>query len=189
MPNWSSNALILTPLNDNGNKAIADYIEEIKSTTRESFGGLFSKRFPRPASVENGDGRGACNWSHENWGTKWDIWVGGWSPIEFVDESEEHLHLTFDTAWAPPTEYVRRLSEQLPDVRFELAYSEQGMAFAGVQVIVNGNIESVTDVEVTWDKTWDDCYEEGGDDKDASEPEPSGEWAAHMEKYRIDRGG
>ena len=33
MPNWSSNALILTPLNDQGIKDIADYIKEVKSTT------------------------------------------------------------------------------------------------------------------------------------------------------------
>ena len=184
MPNWSSNALILTPLNDQGIKDIADYIKEVKSTTQNVYGGLFSKRFPRPkVVVGKRDGGAACSWSSGNWGTKWDVSVEGWNPIEFVDESDTHLHLTFDTAWAPPTVYVLRLSEQLPNVRFEMAYSEQGMAFAGTVVIQNGQVQSETEVEVTWDKDLDDVEDE--DD----EPQPSGEWAALMEKYSIGRGG
>lgn len=184
MPNWSSNALILTPLNDQGIKDIADYIQEVKSTTQNEYGGLFSKRFPRPKEVVGQrDGGAACSWSSGNWGTKWDVSVEGWNPIEFVDESDTHLHLTFNTAWAPPTVYVLRLSEQLPNVRFEMAYSEQGMAFAGTVVIQNGQVQSETEVEVTWDKDWDDVEDE--DD----EPQPSGEWAALMEKYSIGRGG
>ena len=89
----------------------------------------------------------------------------------------------FDTAWAPPSVYVLRLSEQLPNVRFEMAYSEQGMAFAGTVVIQNGQVQSETEVAVTWDKDWDDVEDE------ADEPQPSGEWAALMEKYSIGRGG
>ena len=184
MPNWSSNALILTPLNDQGIKDIADYIQEVKSTTQNEYDGLFSKRFPRPKSIaEQEDGWAACSWSSDNWGTKWDTSVEGWNPIQFIDESDTHLHLVFDTAWAPPTEYVRRLSEQLPNVRFEMAYSEQGMAFAGTVVIQNGQVQSETEVEVTWDKDWDDVEDE--DD----EPQPAGERAALMEKYSIGCGG
>lgn len=186
MPNWSSNALTLTPLNDQGIKDIADYIQEVKSTTQNEYDGLFSKRFPRPKAIaEQEDGWAACSWSDVNWGTKWDVSVEGWNPIQFIDESDTHLHLVFDTAWAPPTVYVLRLSEQLPNVRFEMAYSEQGMAFAGTVVIQNGQVQSETEVEVTWDKDWGDYDHEG----DESEPQPSGEWAALMEKYSIGRGG
>ena len=187
MPNWSSNALILTPLNDQGIKDIADYIEEVKSTTQDEFNGLFSKRFPRPESVV-GDGGAACNWSCKNWGTKWDTSIEGWDAIEIIDESDTHFHMVFDTAWAPPMKYVERLSEQLPNVRFEIAYSEQGMAFAGTAVIQNGQTLSESEVAVTWDTEYDDdeCEHEGDNYVD---PAPSGEWAALMEKYSIGMGG
>ncbi len=36
---------------------------------------------------------------------------------------------------------------------------------------------------MTWDKDWDDVEDE------ADEPQPSGEWAALMEKYSIGQGG
>ena len=181
MPNWSSNALILTPLNDQGIKDIADYIQEVKNTSNGERNGLFATRFPYPEGIwEQNDGWAGFNWCVEHWGTKWDVRD---SDITLVDESDTHFHMTFDTAWSPPTEYVCRLSEQLPNVKFELAFSEQGMAFAGTQVIQNGAVLSETKVAVTWDKDWDDC--EGEDD----EPQPSGEWAAHMEKYQIGCGG
>lgn len=186
MPNWSSNALILTPLNDQGIKDIADYIEEVKATSHGEGNGLFATRFPYPEGIWSQDnGWAGVEWCSANWGTKWDTWYKeGGDGIQLVDASDTHFHITFDTAWAPPTAYVLRLSEQLPNVKFELAYSEMGMGFAGVTIIQNGEVLSETEIKVAYDKNWDDCdYDEG------EEPQPMGEWSAHLAKYQIHQGG
>lgn len=186
MPNLSSNALILTPLNDQGIKDIADYIEEVKATGQGEGNGLFATRFPYPEGIWSQDnGWAGVEWCSANWGTKWDTWYKeGGDGIQLVDESDTHFHITFDTAWAPPTMYVLRLSEQLPNVKFELAYSEMGMGFAGVTIIQNGEVLSETEIKVAFDKDWDDC-----DDDEGEEPQPMGEWSAHLEKYQIHQGG
>ena len=44
MPNWSSNALIATPINDQGIKDTADYIQEVKNTSNGERNGLFAAR-------------------------------------------------------------------------------------------------------------------------------------------------
>ena len=156
-------------MNDNGNKAIADYIEEVKSTANENSSGLFGIRFPMPDGIwEQGNGWAGVEWCSENWGTKWDVSLKSWEPIVFEEESASRLHIVFDTAWSPPVKYVLRLSEQLPDVRFELAYAEQGMGFAGTQIIVNGEVVEETALDdMKYDKSW----------------------AEHMSTYKIRAGG
>ena len=59
------------------------------------------------------------------WGTKWD--VGGDNPAQDIPGG---LMLGFDSAWAPPTTAMERLTEMGFGVK--LYYYEPGMCFAGI---------------------------------------------------------
>lgn len=70
-------------------------------------------------------------WQVRNWGTKWnsyhlhmDLNVGprDWGSTE--------IDFTFQTAWSPPEPVLQKLSEQEPDLRFDIVGYEGGMGFA-----------------------------------------------------------
>jgi hypothetical protein len=70
------------------------------------------------------------DWEHKNFGVKW----GANSPeIEDHGGDDENYSVTysFDTAWAPPTEFLHRLSALYPTLSFEHFFREEGMGFEG----------------------------------------------------------
>jgi hypothetical protein len=73
------------------------------------------------------------------WGTKWD--VGGDDGV--LNDIEGGIIVSFDSAWAPPTNAYEKLLEQ--GFKILAMYYEPGMAFAGV-----------------WEDGIDDYYEYGG---------------------------
>ena len=151
MPNHCSNNLTLL----NGGKLIPLIKEYIKGEDL-----LFNKIIPRPVSIEltgtlNGllhsipdaspnlkesyekfqkdlcdynevehNATGWYQWSVNNWGTKWDCYDGH-------IETDEGIH--FQTAWAPPTPVIQKLSELIKQP-LRLTYLEEGMAFCGEYV-------------------------------------------------------
>ncbi len=66
------------------------------------------------------------NWQVKNWGTKWDVGADG-QPAQDI---EGGLILTFDSAWAPPTNAYERLMEM--GFRIYATYYEPGMCFCGI---------------------------------------------------------
>ena len=85
---------------------------------------------------------GAANWYDwcvANWGTKWDVGGDG----EVAQDIPGGLMLTFDSAWAPPTNAYEALLEMGFSIR--AMYYEPGMAYAGI-----------------WEDGNDDYYEYGG---------------------------
>jgi hypothetical protein len=85
---------------------------------------------------------GYTNWYDfcvNEWGTKWD--VGG--DDGYVQDIEGGLMLSFDSAWAPPTNAYEKLVEL--GFKVHATYFESGMMFAG-----------------DWDNGFDDFYELGG---------------------------
>ena len=66
------------------------------------------------------------DWCVENWGTKWNSYDS-----EFIDEDEDRLEYSFNTAWAPPEPIIHKLRELYPDVGITAFYDEPGMEFAG----------------------------------------------------------
>jgi hypothetical protein len=64
------------------------------------------------------------NWRVSNWGTKWEA---AWPMVKEV--SDNHIVVSFDTAWSPPIELYEYLTEQGWDI--EAVYCEQGMGFCG----------------------------------------------------------
>ena len=65
------------------------------------------------------------NWRINNWGTKWDACEGG------MRDSEWEVEATFDTAWAPPTPWLEKVSAKYKRLKFTLEYTEEGMGFEG----------------------------------------------------------
>jgi hypothetical protein len=71
------------------------------------------------------------NWSIDNWGTKWPMSVHGYT----YDSGA--IHISGETAWAPPSELLRTISERWP-VTIRLSYAEPGMDFIGASVFEKG---------------------------------------------------
>ena len=87
---------------------------------------------PQPAQFKE-DGDGWYNWRLANWGTKWDV------ESRFVEESKELVEYGFDSAWAPPMEWLTKVGPQFPKLSFRLWYAEGGCDFAGVYTVEDDN--------------------------------------------------
>lgn len=110
MPNWCSNSLTLK--HDDPamiDKAVAGFTE----------GKLLETLVPY-------EGEWDYDWCVSNWGTKWD--VGG--DNGYIRPNPNTLKISFDSAWAPPTEAYRAMEELGFEVK--AMYYEPGMAFAGL---------------------------------------------------------
>lgn len=110
MPNWCSNSLTLTHTDPTMiDKAVAGFTE----------GKLLETLVPY-------EGEWNYDWCVANWGTKWD--VGG--DNGYIRPNPNTLKISFDSAWAPPTEAYRAMEELGFEVK--AMYYEPGMAFAGL---------------------------------------------------------
>lgn len=69
-------------------------------------------------------------WRVEHWGTKWDACDARLTYEEGATEAEYY----YNTAWAPPEQWVRTVATMFPNLRFTLSYVEEGMGFAGYLV-------------------------------------------------------
>jgi len=67
-------------------------------------------------------------WNINNWGTKWDANTED-QDADLTDGATE-ISLSFDTAWAPPIEWYRTMTDEF-DFEVEAYYNEEGMAFCG----------------------------------------------------------
>ena len=103
------------------------------------------------------------NWSYDNWGTKWNA-----CDAYINEKRDEHLSLSFSSAWSPPIPVIWALMEQHPKLDVELEYSESGMGFAGMYGRHNGltfdsegeiiNLSSCCKEQMT-DEWFEDCDE------------------------------
>ena len=75
------------------------------------------------------------SWATDEWGTKWSMEVFSYTFDADIDP--EVIRIEGQTAWAPPTELLQKVSEKF-DVKIGLTYCEPGMDFIGASVIVNG---------------------------------------------------
>lgn len=111
MPNWCSNTLTLRHKQPGRCFEVARVFHE---------GNFLNHFVPLP------NGEWDYNWAIDNWGCKWDV---GGSDSDVLAVSEHEVKLSFDSAWAPPTEAYRAMCEQGFEV--EAFYYEPGMAFCG----------------------------------------------------------
>ncbi len=75
-------------------------------------------------------------WCWLHWGTKWN--PSG--PARVVYDDGDNLRLSFETAWAPPTAFCKKLSHLCPDARIYLAYAEAGQGLFGHEIIASGDV-------------------------------------------------
>lgn len=179
MPNWCSNALIVT--------GTPKQLESFRATMEKpdaygkSSAFSFHQTVPMPQEVFRGDlPQGApkpnwYDWSTENWGTKWD------ACRPRVKHLKKSIKVWFDTAWAPPKNWLEQVTQVFPELNFELAYNEHGMEYYGVTVASDGK---VTD---TLYKKYDagDCvFNEETEEYDLSDT-----LKAHIKHYKLGMGG
>lgn len=97
----------------------------------------FHSLVPIPREVlAAGYEKAGYDWERENWGCKW-----GACHAELVDEWEGHLIYTFDTAWSPPTAFLKKLGPRWPVIVCVLEYEEMGMGFKGLCKVAGESIE------------------------------------------------
>ena len=153
MPNWCYNNLDITAKTSEQMKLLQKIVD------REKNQGVFEIVRPLPEALKDtvspAPQPGQANykgeqpvvdgynnwydWQVAHWGTKWDV-----NPLD-EEYDGETLSLSFDSAWAPPTELYEYLVGQGFDVSAN--YYEPGMDFAGEWV--NGDdfmLENVSDL-------------------------------------------
>jgi hypothetical protein len=140
MPNWCQNNL----------RVYGDTIEisEFKKhsltpadhNSPEDFDFTFEGLYPTPAEFTDEQSPdqllpGWYEWRIDNWGTKWDA-----AETVILENSVDELCVSFETAWAPPTEWLKKVSLKFPNLNFVLDYIEEGQGFCGVLDISDGEI-------------------------------------------------
>jgi hypothetical protein len=68
-------------------------------------------------------------WNNENWGTKWDA-----AEVHIERHADDHLQVSFQTAWSPPYPVVEQASVQFPMLTFTLEWEEEQGFGAEVEV-------------------------------------------------------
>ena len=164
MPNWCENKLIALSTNQ-------EQLKEINELFENAHTGVFEKLLPTPSellqeSIPSDDNEKAEKfkekygapdwywWRVNNWGTKWDInETHSLSYHTEYDKTHGGVNIGavitgFDTAWAPPEEIIRVISEKYNDVYIHLSYEEPGMGFAGCIAYLNGQVKAQEQVDM-----------------------------------------
>jgi len=169
MPNWCSNTLKVTSehpeslklflklaLNENGEF----HLSGLHPTPEE----LLSETSPQVYRGENDDEQAkkdydnkvtmlknkyghTCwyQWRLNQWGTKWDV-----SEVIILDNDEDCFEVNFETAWAPPSAWLRYVADKYPALNFTLWYLEPGMGFCGKLEISDG-VENLQESDCTYE--------------------------------------
>ena len=116
MPNWCWNMLEVA----GDEKQLHEFVE--KSTTNIET----SDEFSFEGTLPRGDRKDWCDWSVENWGTKWDACE------PHIDHNDiDYFCVSFESAWSPPIAWIDNIMQDFPDLCFTLEYEEPGMCFGG----------------------------------------------------------
>lgn len=144
MPNWCDNTLIISgspeavsslvafvgkPIEDNDNPLFS--ISNIKVATPDS---------PPLSKLHKSKGPNDSYNNHVNsWGTKCD--VSGDVQMNYV-EGGDTASYWFDSAWAPITQVIKKLSEIYPEVSITYSYYETNNDFWGIEEYSDGEMTS-----------------------------------------------
>lgn len=169
MPNWCYNTLTLSGDADVISR-IKDWYKDRQSGKTDDVG-LFSLFYPLPKALESTtapsrepnkaliEKYGADNWydyQTTNWGTKWDV-----RQIFTEAETENEICLSFDTAWAPPIAFYKKLSEDYPKLHIMASYSETGVGFCGTFDSNSGEKTlGITDIQEKCLATYENTYKD-----------------------------
>ena len=144
MPNWCMNSLYIR-----GNKK---QIEKFKTKAKAEDTDLsMDNIIPQPRKADGDISDDWYDWRCENWGTKWDI------EAHLRTEDNELLEYQFDSAWAPPTQFLVLASKLFKKLSFQIKYDEPGMGFFGLFRAKKGFV--VEDNYVESSQFWDEEVE------------------------------
>jgi hypothetical protein len=105
---------------------------ELLETTAGSFGDADQQAALELQEAANLDEYGYKNWYDwcvANWGTKWDV-AEVWQDAEAPEPGDTMIGISFDTAWAPPIEFYRTMTDE-HGFTVEAHYLEEGVGFVG----------------------------------------------------------
>ena len=148
MPNWCYNELSVWG-EENDIKAFRKLAKSRKTKRYDATDLSLAKLYPEPdynkvkvkptfPKISKNKGKYVdketawWDWRVQNWGTKWNV------KAILEDKNEGYLHYTFDSAWSPPSSWLKKIAKDWPDLEFRLKYDEQGMGFMGVTTAKNG---------------------------------------------------
>ncbi len=136
MPNWCYNKVEITSTPEN--------IERFRVYLKNDDGKDWMSYFlPIPeAQKENW-----YNWNLENYGCKWNCVADSWE----IDEKGEKIKFSFDSPWAPPSQFYERFYENYPNYDIKAYFHEEGTCLVGY--FEDGFLEEFTysDYEVDLD--------------------------------------
>ena len=125
MPNWCSNTITIS----GEPEKIKEFVEFLEEKDGKEWFDFFR---PTPEELKE---EGWYQWNVDNWGTKWNSDAQDWS----VDEDFSTVTFWFDSAWSPPVELYKYITENT-DFSVEAEYCEEGVGFVGR--FVNGEEET-----------------------------------------------
>jgi hypothetical protein len=85
----------------------------------------FNAQVPMPKKHISSHAKDSSNndwysWSNKNWGTKWDCYE-----VELMHDQNSTCY-SFDTAWSPPVEWIKKVSSKFPHLKFNVEWAEEG---------------------------------------------------------------
>jgi hypothetical protein len=135
MPNWCSNYLQIK----GDPQQVADLLDGFANADSDSDSVDF---LAKHAPLSSGD------WDYstaiDEWGTKWDLsnFHAGYT------SGDTGALVRFESAWAPPVEGIRRVSEKFPLLVFGMSWMENGMCFYGYAAFLKGKTFGLFDGEI-----------------------------------------
>jgi hypothetical protein len=142
MPNWCSNSIVISGDKDKIKKINEVLLSMDKTTT---IAGIFEALVGRDENITEEQYQNGGWYQHniDRYGCKWDV-----SPENavIVDDSDDCITMSPETAWSPPKEFCILLAEQY-GVDVTLEYSEPGCNFSGRVVISPDGVEEEENYE------------------------------------------
>ena len=117
------------------------------------------------------------------WGSKW-----GACEVYVQNVEDSHLFITYESAWSPCSPLIQKISQQFPELSFGVYFTEESNAFAGYEVIHNGETveESTIDTQDTPPELRKK-YEKANEAEDESAWEEYWEAESEWNHYILDR--
>jgi hypothetical protein len=141
MPNWCSNKIEINGTKENM-KPIYDFFKENEEGSDELVMNALVPHDEDYNKIKEG-GQFLLNPQTVFYGTKWDFEARE-ANIEIIDETS--ITITPDTAWSPPVEFCKRLSDKykVDVVNF---FDEPGIGFVGVHKYYSNGEEEIEEYE------------------------------------------
>ena len=141
MPNWCENVLTISGLKNVLDEFIV--VARLNKPKPCNLNNLdvceedevlnFNSLYPIPSNII--DLADSYDWEVKNWGCKW-----GACESKIYENSDNEVEYEFLTPWAPPRNFLIKVSRDFPELKFRLEYEEPLMGFGGIIKFQNGKV-------------------------------------------------